>query len=134
MANLKIIIKSALAAGLTVSLFACAAQLKVSNAPQASQLLGTWKVDLRPTPGSDGYYQEFVVSEVNGKTFKGTFYGTEVTQARINTDWYQVRIAFVTEDQSGPYYHSAVLTGQQLDGLSNATGRDFLSYWSAVKK
>lgn len=99
-----------------------------------SALVGTWKVDLRPTPGAAPYFQEFVVTKVNpNNTFEGTFYGTPVTQARINTDWGAIRIAFVTSDQSGPYNHSAVLKGGTLEGLTNSTGRDFLSYWSAVK-
>jgi hypothetical protein len=41
--------------------------------------------------------------------------------------------AFVTADGSGPYNHSAVLWDGRLEGLTNSTGRDFLSYWSAVK-
>lgn len=99
----------------------------------APSLVGTWKVDLRPTPDADPYFQEFVVTSVDGKRFEGTFYGTPLSQGRINTDWGTVRIAFVTEDGSGPYNHSAVLTDGRLEGLSNSTGRDFLSYWSATK-
>ena len=103
-------------------------------APTAAMLVGTWKVDLRPLPSSEAYFQEFVVTSVDAKTFTGTFYGTAITQARINTDWGTVRIAFVTADGSGPYNHSAVLIDRKLEGLSNATGRDFLSYWSASKQ
>jgi hypothetical protein len=91
-------------------------------------------VDLRPDPAAEGYYQQFVVTAVQGKTFSGTFYGTPISQARINTDWGAVRIAFVTADGSGAYNHSAVLTGDKLEGLTNSTGRDFLSYWSATKE
>ena len=55
-------------------------------------------------------------------------------QARINSIWGKLRIAFVTRDGSGPYNHSAVLEGARLEGLTNSTGRDFLAYWSAEKK
>lgn len=110
------------------------ASLLHAETPPASILVGTWKVDLRPVPTADPYFQEFVVTSVDGKTFTGTFYGTPVTQARINTDWGTVRIAFVTSDGSGPYNHSAVMTDGKLDGLSNSTGRNFLSYWSAEKQ
>jgi len=96
-------------------------------------LLGTWTVDLRPTPASEPYYKEFVVTSVQGSSFTGTFYDTPISQARLNVDWGKLRIAFVTADGSGPYNHSAVLEGNRLEGLSNSTGRDFLSYWSAVK-
>ena len=115
-------------------LAACAAVDTSADAPDADTLLGTWAVDLRPTPDSDPYYQEFVVTSVAANTFSGTFYGAPISQGRINTDWGKLRIAFVTTDGSGAYNHSAVLEGDMLEGLSNSTGRDFLSYWSAVKE
>lgn len=99
----------------------------------ATVLVGAWKVDLRPTLDAPAYFQEFVVSSVPGKTFTGTFHGAPVEQARINTDWGTVRIAFVTSDGSGPYNHSATLVGNRLEGLTNSTGRDFLSFWSATR-
>ncbi len=111
----------------------CTTQTAPTEPPDAVQLIGKWEVDLRPVPDAEPYYQSLVVTDVSDKTFSGTFYGTPVTQARVNTDWYSVRIAFVTEDQSGPYHHSAVLSEDRLEGLSNSTGRDFLSYWSARK-
>ena len=112
----------------------CATTSKDVRPPvDATQLVGAWKVDLRPTPGAPAYFQEFVVSSVQGKTFTGTFYGAPVEQARINTDWGAVRIAFVTSDGSGPYNHSATLVGGRLEGLTNSTGRDFLSFWSATR-
>lgn len=96
-------------------------------------LLGTWKVDLRPTPDAEPYYKEFVVTAVQGGSFSGTFYGAPISEARINTDWGKLRIAFVTADGSGAYYHSATLERDILEGLSNSTGRGFLAYWSASK-
>ena len=115
-------------------LAACTIPVTNNPSPDASQLVGTWQVDLRPTPNAPEYYQEFVVTSADGKTFQGTFYGSPISQARINVDWSSLRIAFVTADQSGPYNHSAVLTGGKLEGLTNSTGRDFLSYWSATKR
>jgi len=112
----------------------CAATSSNTKTPNAEILIGTWNVDLRPKPSDAGYFQEFVVTAVDGKTFSGTFYGTPVEQARINADWGSVRIAFVTSDQSGPYNHSAILSGNGMEGLTNSTGRNFLSYWSAVKR
>ena len=112
----------------------CATTSKDMRTPvDASALVGVWKVDLRPTPDAPAYFQEFVVSSVEGKTFTGTFYGAPVEQARINADWGAVRIAFVTSDASGPYNHSATLVGSRLEGLTNSTGRDFLSFWSATR-
>lgn len=116
------------------SLIACAADYSSSKLLSAEILLGTWEVDLRPTLDSEPYYKEFVVTSVEEKSFTGTFYDTAISQARINTDWGKLRIAFTTVDGSGAYNHSAVMEGKKLEGLSNSTGRDFLSYWSAVKQ
>ncbi len=106
----------------------------IAKSPQAAELLGRWKVDLRPVPGADDYFQQFVVDSVKGEHFSGTFYGTPLTEGRINTAWGKVRLAFVTADQSGAYHHSGVLTGDGIEGLSNSTGRDFLAYWSAKRE
>jgi hypothetical protein len=119
--------------GLAASALIACSTVQPLPKPQPLELLGTWKVDLRPTPDADPYFQEFVVTKVEGKTFSGTFYGSPISQGRLNTDWGAVRIAFVTADGSGPYNHSAVLSGGRLEGLTNSTGRDFLSYWSASK-
>lgn len=111
-----------------------AAPEKAQTTVDAAQLIGNWQVDLRPLPSAPGYYQSLLVTAVRDKTFSGTFYGAPIEQARINTDWGAVRIAFVTSDQSGAYHHSAVLMPNgRLEGSSNSTGRDFLSYWSASK-
>jgi hypothetical protein len=125
----------ALVLALALTSSVAAAQTPAVSADSASALLGTWKVDLRPTPNAAPYFQEFVVTKINpNNTFEGTFYGSPISQARLNTTWGTLRIAFVTADQSGPYNHSAVLQGRTLEGLTNSTGRDFLSYWSAARQ
>ena len=118
--------------GLGVGAFASGGDPDFINAQDI--LLGTWKVDLRPNPEAEPYYKSFVVTSVEGRSFSGSFYDTPISQGRINTDWGKLRIAFVTTDGSGPYYHSATLESDSLEGLSNSTGRDFLAYWSAVKE
>ena len=52
----------------------------VTSSPEPGQLVGVWKVDLRPDPAAEGYYQEFVVTAVQGKSFSGTFYGAPISQ------------------------------------------------------
>jgi hypothetical protein len=127
--------RTAIALFFAFVLNACATtQSPKTSAPDSTELIGTWQVDLRPTPGAAEYFQELVVTSIDGKTFQGSFYGSPISQGRINTDWSAVRIAFVTEDQSGPYNHSAVLKNDKLEGLTNSTGRNFLSYWSATKR
>jgi len=113
---------------------AAAGSSRAQTASPAAALLGRWTVDLRPSPDAAPALQELLITRVTDELkFEGSFYGAPVSQARINTRWGAVRIAFVTADASGPYHHSAVLREGRLEGLSNSTGRDFLAYWSAVK-
>ena len=115
-------------------LSACASSTVPMATEPAASLVGEWKVDLRPVPGAPDYYKSFVVTEVNGKSFSGVFYGAPLHDGRINTDWGAVRFAFVTEDLSGSYNHSGVLRGGRMEGTSHSLGRKFLSYWSAVRE
>lgn len=105
----------------------------VGAEPDAAGLVGTWSVDLRPTPDADPYFQEFVVSEVDGNTFQGTFYGTALENGRINRDWGDLRFAFTTDDGSGAYHTSGTLVGDELTGTTHALGREFLSVWTATR-
>lgn len=116
-----------------ILLAGCVGFDQTAHMDPANRLIGTWRVDLRLTPDAEPYYQQFIISAVTGSSFAGRFYNTEISQARINTDWGKLRIAFVTADGSGDYYHSAVLEGGRLEGLTNSTGRDFLAYWTAVR-
>ncbi|UYV13144.1 MAG: hypothetical protein NCW75_02390 [Phycisphaera sp.] len=97
-------------------------------------LVGRWRVDLRPTPDAEAYYQSFVVDSVEERTFTGTFYGSPISEARLNADWGDVAFSFVTSDGSGPYLHSGILRGGVLEGMSNSTGRGFLSIWRAERE
>ncbi len=99
----------------------------------ASELVGVWTVDLRPTPDAAPYLQEFVVESVAGDSIVGMFYGTAIEEGRINRDWGALRFAFVTADGSGPYNHSGMLTSEGLVGMTHSLGRDFLAYWTAVR-
>ena len=117
---------------LALSASACTT-LPAAPRPDTRALLGTWTVDLCPQPDAPAYLKTFVVTAVTGNTFEGSFYDTPITHGRINVDWGTVRVAFVTSDRSGAYMHSAVLSGGRLEGLINATGRGFLSYWIAVQ-
>ncbi len=102
--------------------------------PNAKALVGTWRVDLRPTPDAEPYYQEFVVRRVEGDTFEGSFYGgTELQHGRINTDWGSVHFAFATSDGSGVYNTSGVLDGEKLRGTTHSLGREFLAVWTAER-
>lgn len=116
-------------------IFGLSSQISADGAgPAARALIGTWKVDLRPTPDADAYYQKFVVHSIDGSTFKGMYYGTEIRHGRINTDWDGVRFAFVTNDGSGDYNTSGVLEEGKMSGTTHSLGREFLAVWTAERE
>jgi hypothetical protein len=117
--------------GTTVPVVAKAASGAVS--PDTS-LVGTWRVDLRPTPSAPAYYQSLEIERIEAGRFVGSFYGAPVAEARINPDWGALRIAFVTGDANTAYYHSAVLRDGRLEGLTHAPSRGLLAVWTAEKE
>lgn len=96
-------------------------------------LLGTWRVDLRSTPDAEAYYQELVVTKLEGNTFQRSFYGSEIENAHINVDWSEVYFAFTTRDNSGAYNSSGVVSGKQPRGTTHSLTRGFLSDWTAER-
>lgn len=96
-------------------------------------LVGTWKVDLRPTPDAAPYYQEMVITSVAGDSISGTFYGAPIRDGQLNRDWGALRFAFVTEDGSGAYHTAGTLRGDEIEGMTHALGRGFLAYWTAER-
>ncbi len=125
-------LRSALAlCALVLAAWAAGAPIGRGAGLDAGQLVGSWRVDLRPRPDAPAYFQSFVVRSVEGSTFQGTFYGSELKNGRINTDWGAVRFAFTTEDVSGIYHHSGVLRDGAMEGTSHSLGRQFLAVWSA---
>jgi hypothetical protein len=104
-----------------------------------SQIVGTWQVDLRPTPDAEPYFQEMVIDSVAAEgddRIQGTFYGSPITDGETDTAWGSLRFAFVTRDGGGGVYHH---TGElQKDGTivgtSHAVERGFLLTWRAERK
>jgi len=97
-------------------------------------LIGTWKIDLRPTPESEAYYQEMVISSVAGDSLRGTFYFSEIYSSHFNSDWGALRFAFTTSDGAGEYQTTVkLLEDGTLEGMTHAPHRDLLAYWTAVK-
>ncbi|MBK9466171.1 MAG: hypothetical protein IPN56_15630 [Chitinophagaceae bacterium] len=47
----------------------------VADKPVADSALGTWVIDLRPTPDSEPYLKDFKFTKIEGKQFEGEFYG-----------------------------------------------------------
>jgi hypothetical protein len=103
----------------------------------SSQLIGKWKVDLRPTPDADPYLVNMTIKSIDAEagTFEGTFYnGAEMTSTQFNVDWSGVSFAFVTKDDQTKYATQGTLRGGRLSGTTHAISRDFLSVWSGQKR
>jgi hypothetical protein len=98
--------------------------------PELSALVGTWRVDLRPAPDADPYFQSLVVAITDGKV-EGSFYDTTFRDFQANADWGPLHFAFVTEDGSGIYHTSGRLVEGRLEGTTHALGRGFLAVWTA---
>ncbi len=96
-------------------------------------LVGTWRVDLRPSPGAEASVRPFTVSVGADDTLTGTFYGSEIQNGRVNADWDGLHFSFTTGDGSGTYITSGVVRGGQLEGTTVAPHRQLLSVWTATR-
>lgn len=100
----------------------------------AQQLVGEWKVDLRPSPDAEAYFQKLVIAKVEDQSIEGTFYyDSEIIHSALNLEWGAITMAFVTQDNSGYYNSSARLIDGKLSGTTHSIGRDFVAVWTAEK-
>jgi teichoic acid D-alanine hydrolase len=98
------------------------------------KLKGTWQIDLRPTPDSEAYLKDFMITSVSGKDFSGEFYGSQFSNGYLNIDWDKMYFAFTTSDSNNLYYHSGYFLGNKVFGISYSEGRKFITYWQGLKK
>lgn len=113
---------------------ACAAILQTAQKPDPSALVGTWIVDLRPTPESEPSESEMVITSVAEGKIEGTFYFSTMESGRLNSSWDTVHGAFVTRDGSAGYNTSFRWDNGVLKGTTHSLGRNFLSVWTAKRK
>lgn len=97
-------------------------------------LLGTWVIDLRPTPASKPSLKDFKFTKINGKEFSGEFYGYPFTGGFLNLDLDKIYFAFTTADQSGTYFHSGYIEWNKVFGLSLNKNRKFVLPWKGERK
>ncbi len=102
--------------------------------PIADSALGTWKIDLRPTPESEPYIKEFKFTKINGKKFDGEFYGYPFSGGFLNTSWDKIYFAFTTSDQSSLYYHSGYIDGNTIFGITLNEKREFVLPWRGERQ
>jgi|GEM_PF-718646 len=97
-------------------------------------LVGTWKVDLRPTPDAAPYYQYLKITKIKDGRVEGTFYNSPIQYGNINDDWGKVVIAFITQDGGDTTYNTTIeVDGYTMTGTTHSVGRDFLAVWTGEK-
>jgi hypothetical protein len=109
-------------------------EVAAAKKPDANDALGTWIIDLRPTPESEPYIKEFKFTKIDGKNFNGEFYGYPFEGGLFNTDWDKIYFAFTTADQSGTYYHSGYIEGNKVYGMSLNENRKLMLPWKGTKQ
>ena len=121
---------------ISVLIAVCLFSMKANSQskPVADSVIGTFIIDLRPTPESAPYLKEFKFTRVEGKKFDGEFYGYPFAGGFLNTDWDKVYFAFTTQDQSGTYFHSGYVEGNKVYGITLNESRGFVLPWKGQKK
>jgi hypothetical protein len=104
-----------------------------ASAQAPADLVGTWQVDLRPTPDAAPSLQPLVVTAADEDGIEGTFYGSPIQRAEVNTRWDGVHVAFETSDGSARYVTVAHLTDDGLEGVTYAPDRGLLQPWRAER-
>jgi hypothetical protein len=117
-----------------VMAFSAAAQKINAPKPVADSALGTWIIDLRPTPESEPYLKEFKFTKIEGKNFDGEFYGYPFGGGFLNVDWDKIYFAFTTSDQGSTYFHSGYIEGDKVYGITLNENRKFVLPWRGQRK
>ncbi len=110
-------------------------ELRLVRRPDATSadLLGVWRVDVRPAPDAQPVYTDLIISNV-ADSVEGSFYsGSPMLSGKVNAAWGEPRIAFITQDNSGQYASSAVLRAGVLHGTTYSSGRGSLWVWTATR-
>lgn len=107
---------------------------QINSEKSIESILGTWVIDLRPTPSSEPYLKEFKFTKIEGKEFSGEFYDTPFTGGILNKDWGKIYFAFTTGDQNNIYFHSGYIEGDKIQGLTFCETRKFALPWSGQRK
>lgn len=118
----------------TALLLSSSAIAQIKSKSGIDSIIGTFIIDLRPTPESEPYLKEFKFTKVSGKKFDGEFYGYPFSGGFLNTDWDKIYFAFTTQDQSGTYFHSGYIEGNKVFGMSLNEARELMLPWRGEKK
>lgn len=97
-------------------------------------IAGVYVVDLKPTPNSEAYMQDFIVSGLDKNSFNGSFYGAKIKDGLINRKFKNTYLAFTTEDRSNTYYHFVKILNDKIEGLTYSSDRALIQPWTGLKK
>lgn len=108
--------------------------IHAQNVEDPLNLIGTWEIDLRPTPDSEPYIQYLVINDISGTSLKGTFYGSSIKDGLVNKKFDNIFIAFTTKDQSSTYYHFIKrIDDNNIEGLTYCNDRNLIQPWKGKK-
>jgi hypothetical protein len=99
-----------------------------------NDLVGEWIIDLRPTPSSTEYLQTLKIEKITNNLIEGMFYGSELKDGFLNTNWEKPYFSFSTSDASNNYYHSGYILNGELYGISYCPKRKLVTPWSGKLK
>ena len=109
--------------------------LETNNSPDTQELIGLWQLDMSPENENDNNFAMMRITEVKGRTFKGSFYrdGVVIQKGQLNTQRGIIYGALVSGDNSGDYNSTFYYEDGVLYGSTHALDRNFLSVWTAKK-
>jgi len=99
----------------------------------ATDMAGTWTVDLRASLADKPYTQPMVLKIAADGAVSGSFYNSEILAGRSVSARDRDCLAFRTTDGSGFYHTSACLEDGKVVGTTWAEGRNFLFPWTAER-
>jgi hypothetical protein len=123
-----------LAFSITVSAQNSNAPSSVKTKLNTNDALGTWVIDLRPTPNSEPYLKDFKFTKIDSSRFDGEFYGYPFSGGFLNSSWDKIYFAFTTADQSGTYFHSGYIEGNKIFGITLNENRKLILPWRGERK
>lgn len=104
--------------------------------PEPPSLIGSWTVDLRPSPTAPPYLKKLVITAVDGGQLSGHFYdGSPLQAGRVNMTAAAVPVfAFFTDPGEGVYQSAGRWASvDRLEGMTLSTTRGFLLPWTATR-
>ena len=103
------------------------------NSNNSELILGTWIIDLKPSPDSDPYLKDFTIKSVDGNNFSGIFYDTQFEDGILNLNWKKIYFSFSTKDKNNSYFHSGYIDGDNILGVTFSPERQFTMPWRGKK-